>query len=264
MRDDDPFDEAIADPLPIRKETGPVLFLSLFLLLLAFFILLNSISTLRETKSRDVLTSVAATFQSDTEPTRKAEILVSTLGPVPEPAEVVAELERLWLTDVPFAKVEKVTTGRHIMVELPTIQLFVGAEASVRGDRRGLIQATAHALSARIPGQTVAMQGILFVESLDVVPLDPPSPETFEPPSSIVDVDDPSATFAPPTDGEPDIGGLAAARAGVLARTLIAGGVPPSSLEIGLRKGNESRVRFRFYIRDPDRAVMTFGEEAAR
>ena len=31
------------DVLPIRKETGPILFLSLFLMLLAFFILLNSI-----------------------------------------------------------------------------------------------------------------------------------------------------------------------------------------------------------------------------
>jgi hypothetical protein len=264
MRDDDPFDEAMADPLPVRKETGPVLFLSLFLLLLAFFILLNSISTLRETRSRDVLSSLAATFQADTVPTRKSEIVVSTLGPVPEPEDVINELERLWISDVPFAKVEKMTEGRHMLVEMPTTQLFVGAEAEVRGDRRALIQATAHTLSARIPGQAVKMQGILFVERMEDVPLEPPSPDSFTPVQEVIDIDDPSATLVTRATGSVEVGGLAASRAGVLSRVLIAGGVPPSGIEIGVREGNESRVRFRFYFQDAERASMTFSDDVSQ
>lgn len=246
------------DPLPVRKETGPLMFLSLFLLLLAFFILLNTISTLRETKSRDVLSSVAATFQSDTDPDETAEILVSTLGPVLEPEQVIDEVERLWLTEIPFVKVERVTNGRHIVIELPIIQLFVSGQARVRGDRQDLVKATSYVLSSRIPDQVVIMQAILFVEGLGavsptMVPLSNAGDE-----NRIVDPADPDANFG----AEPDLNGteLAFARVGVLAQSLIDGGTPPDNLEVGIRKGNEARIRFRFFIRSADAARMTFSE----
>lgn len=251
-------DQEDKDPLPVRKETGPLMFLSLFLLLLAFFILLNTISTLRETKSRDVLSSVAATFQSETDPDEKAEILVSTLGPVLEPEQVIDEVERLWLTEIPFAKVERVTNGRHIVIELPIIQLFVGGQAQMRSDRQDLIRATSYVLSSRIPDQVVIMQGILFVESLDAVsPAEMPSVVPSNE-NVVVDPADPDANIGP----VPDMNGteLAFVRVGVLAQTLIDGGTPPDNIEVGIRKGNESRIRFRFFIRSEDEARMTFSE----
>jgi hypothetical protein len=246
-----------SDVLPIRKETGPILFLSLFLMLLAFFILLNSISTLRETKSRDVLSSVSSTFQSTVDPDKSAEILVSTLGGVLEPQKVLDEVERLWLSDVPFVKFETVTQGRQIMVELPVIQLFVGARPELRGDRRDLLAATANVLSARIPGQVVIMQAILFVDDMAQVPNVPDTPEPPPAPVGTVDLANPEAMIAP-VDDERDGTQLAFDRVGELARALVAGGSPPDNFEIGIRAGNASRIRFRFFIRSEGEARMTF------
>jgi hypothetical protein len=245
------------DVLPIRKETGPILFLSLFLMLLAFFILLNSISTLRETKSRDVLSSVSATFQTTIDPDRSAEILVSTLGGVLEPQKVLDEVERLWLSDVPFVKFETVTQGRHIMVELPAMQLFVGAQPELRGDRRDLLAATANVLSARLPGQVVIMQAILFVNDLAQVPKVPDTPKPPPVVEGAVDLANPEAMIAP-VDSEKDGTELAFDRVAALAKALVAGGAPPDNFEIGIRPGNVSRIRFRFFIRDAEEARMTF------
>lgn len=253
-------------PSPTRRETGPLLFLSLFLMLLAFFILLNSISTLRETKSRDVLSSVAATFQTAADPDRNAEILVSTIGPILEPEMVLEEIERLWLTEVPFVKFEVVTEGSDIIVELPITQLFVSAEATLRGDRGDLVSATSHVLSARLPGQVVILRAVLFVESLQAVPVVPDfAIREVEAPQGVLDMQDPDAIIraGEPSvrqviDGQFDGTQLAMARVGVLAKSLISGGVPADNLEVGIKSGNESRIRFRFFIRDEDRTRVTF------
>lgn len=255
--DEHHLEEDSSDPLPTRKETGPLMFLSLFLLLLAFFILLNTISTLRETKSRDVLSSVAATFQTQADPDQNAEILVSTIGQVLEPDLVLDEVERLWQTEVPFVKVETITQGRHIAVELPVFQLFVSAEAQIRGDRADLVAATAHALSQRLPGDVVVMQAILFVEDLETVSIQPPARAT--PVLEALDPDDPDAALPPPLDLDEQE--LAFNRAGVLAQTLTNGGVPNAHIEIGLRTGNPQRLRFRFYVRDENRSWLTFSDE---
>ncbi len=256
MLEQDDLGDDEKDALPIRKETGPILFLSLFLMLLAFFILLNSISSLRETKSRDVLSSVASTFQTRADPSDSAEILISSLGQVLEPDKVLEEVERLWLSDIPFVKVETVTQGRHLMVELPVIQLFVGAEPQIRGDRSALLSAVAHVLSNRIPGQVVVMQAILFVENLADVPVQAPMADSQPVQTGVLDLANPEAVLAPSAglDGTQ----LAFERVGILARALIAGGTPPDNLEIGIRPGNESRIRFRFFIRDETLARMTF------
>lgn len=257
LLDDQKDDGGTEDPLPIRKETGPLMFLSLFLLLLAFFILLNTISTLRETKFRDVLSSVASTFQTETTEDEDAEILVSTLGQVVEPDAVLEEVDRLWRTEVPFLKVDTVTAGRHIAVELPVIQIFVGAEAIIRGDRQDLIAATAHALSQRLPGQAVVMQAILYVEDLDTVVTEPPVGAIPVP--NTLDVDDPDEVFFEVL--ALDETELAFNRVGVLGQAFVEGGVPIANVEIGVRTGNPERARFRFFVRDETNTWLTFSDE---
>ncbi|NMM46306.1 hypothetical protein HH303_17580 [Rhodospirillaceae bacterium KN72] len=253
-----------------------MLFLSLFLLLLAFFILLNSISSLRETKSRDVLSSVAATFQTAADPDQNAEVLISTLGAVPDPEKVLDEVERLWLSEIPFVKVDRFSTGLQIMVELPVFQLFVGAEPMIRGDRGDLIAATAHVLSARMPGQVVEMQAILFVENLAPVTMVSDGISTGAAARSVlppqqtpgggvaVDLADPGALIveSPAATNAENDAALAFQRVGSLAEALIAGGAPKANLEIGIQIGNPSKVRFRFFIRDEDRAFMTFAKSS--
>ena len=241
------------------------MFLSLFLLLLAFFILLNSLATLMETRSRAVLSSVAATFKTEDISEISAEILVSTLGTTPDPAEVVDEVERLWVTAVPVTKVETVTAGDDMILELPITRLFVGAEARVRDDRADLVQATASALSARLEGVVVIASAIFFVENLtddfatpamkrNALSSDP----VEEAAEALVDLDDPGASFLPANamDGMP----LAMARADAFAAALIDAGAPPDGLQMGLREGNPAILQMRFFLRDLDSARLTFAE----
>lgn len=246
---------------PPRKETGTLMFLSLFLLLLAFFILLNSLSTLKETKSRAVLSSVSATFRTEDISEISAEILVSTLGPVPEPAAVIDEVERLWLTAVPVTRVERVTAGDDMILDLPVTQLFVGAEARVRDDRTALIDATASALAARLEGSVVETQAVFHVTDLTDDPAPPRRPaDAAEAEPDIVDLDDPGASFLPANamDGMP----LAMSRTEALAQALIDAGAPPDGLTVGLREGNPTKLRLRFFVRDAAAARLTFSQAA--
>lgn len=245
---------------PPRKDTGTLLFLSLFLLLLAFFILLNSLATLVETRSRAVLSSVSATFQTDRISEISSEILVSTLGATPEPAEVLEEVERLWITAVPITKVDVVTPGDDMVLNLPALQIFVGAEPRVRGDRRDLVQATASALAARLQGFTVIAQITFFVEDLGEGYVPPAATrraaEAAEGEATVVDLDDPAASLLPSSamDGLP----LAMARADAMATALVDAGAPPDGLQVGLREGDPSRIQLRFFVRESDGARLTF------
>lgn len=165
LQDADAMERSFVKPIRL-VEMGPLMFLSLFLLLLAFFILLNAISTLEETKSRAVISSVAATFQTDIVPDNEAEILISTLGPVPQPDEVTADIERLWVTAIPIAKIETVTPGRVLQVSVPAMQIFVGGQSEVRADRRDLLRATAHALASRLEGLSVQLRMTIPVDDM--------------------------------------------------------------------------------------------------
>lgn len=229
------------------KDTGPLLFLSLFLLLLAFFILLNSLATLQETKTRAVISSLASTFRTEVAPDASAQILISTLGPVPQPEEVVAEIERLWLTAVPVARVEQLTPGRTLQIEFSVFDLFVGGEPTVRADRRELMRATAGALAARIEGYKAIMTLTTGAERLGA--LDLRGVEAAARPAEsgdVVDISDPAADLR--ETAVVDERRLPFLRATILARSLVDAGAPPDGLSVGVREGAPLRVRLRFDI----------------
>ena len=142
-------------------DAGTITFLSLFLLLLAFFILLNALSTIDETKTRKVLTSVAATFRSVVDTDTQAQILVSDLGPKLEAHEVLDALEQLWVTSVPITRVERLTGGQVMQLTIPVDELFLGGQPVLRADRDPLIDSTALVL-ARKSGTTLTEAQIVF------------------------------------------------------------------------------------------------------
>lgn len=243
------------------------MFLSLFLLLLAFFILLNALSTFEETKSRKVIQSVASTFQAQLAKKNVREILISTLGPVPQPEEVMAEVERLWITAIPLTTVETLTEGRVMQFEMPVNDLFIGGQLDVRADRKDLIKATALALAARLEGFTSEMQFVMGVDDLrDVkttLPVIPPKeeeadPEPEQPAGSFdfLNLHDPLETIIREDDS--DDRNLSFARAANFARALVGAGAPPSGVSIGLLKGDSRNIRMRFYIHPDDESFNTF------
>ena len=100
------------DSIESVKPAGSYLVLSLFLLLLAFFILLNAISIRTEVKSRAVMDSLLSTFRTVESSTQSAQTFLSSLGATPEPEQLVDKMRRLWVTAVPIAEIEVLTDGR--------------------------------------------------------------------------------------------------------------------------------------------------------
>ena len=201
------------------KEIGQYLFLSLFLLLLSFFALLNALATVEETKARDVLTSLAATFRSAVEPETSAEIRISSLEATSSPEDLLKELERLWVKQVVVAKAKVLSPGQDIQLVLPANELFLGGEAIVRSDRKDLIRNVARTLSVQAAGFTIHVQIVLGSEAISEEQLQ--QKET-----------------------------LAMARAAAFAVALLGFGAPEKGISIGIRRGDRSKIRMRFVIRE--------------
>lgn len=208
------------------KDSGPILFLGLFLLLLAFFILLNSLATREEIKTRAVINSLLLTFQAPEEEETSREVYISALAPVPDPEELVDELERIWVASIPLLKVERLNDGRTMQAEMPVNELFFGRGAKLRSDRKVLLRNTAKALSYKAQG---------FVNELAFVLGDQIT-----------------------TDG--DRNDTQMARSVAIARELVANGAPPDTVKIGVVEGNKQRLRMRFHVRDEEQAYVDFRE----
>ena len=244
------------------KDTGPIMFLSLFLLLLAFFILLNALSTYEETRSRKVIQSVASTFQTQVARRNVREILISTLGPVPQPEEVMAEVERLWITAIPLTEVTVLSEGRIMQFEMPAHDLFIGGQTDVREDRKDLIKASAQALAARLEGFTAEMQFVMGVEDLRRVkttrPVLVPKPAEPEPEGMLdfLNLNDPLESII--QEDTSDDRNYSFARAANFARVLVDAGAPPAGVSIGLLRGDNRNIRMRFYIHPEEESYTRF------
>jgi len=219
----DNFDPTKPGPV---KDTGPILFLGLFLLLLAFFILLNALSTREETRTRAVINSLFLTFRAPEEAKLSKEIFISALTLEPDPEDLVDEVERLWVASIPIVKVERLTAGRTMQVILPMNELFVGKGAELRADRQKLLIDTAKVLTYKANGFVNELQ-FLFGAG-----------------------DDPGA--APGT--------IQALRAKTIARELVANGAPPDAVTVGVQEGDPRQLRMRFFVREAKKAYVDFHE----
>ena len=112
------------------KGSSQPLFLSLFLLLLAFFIMLNAISTVEEGRSDRVMESVKRAFPSAVR-TDIAEDLLDA-----EPGRVIGESVRAALGTVfrevlPAVEVQVEADGNPIFVSIPARQVYAPAAGGV-------------------------------------------------------------------------------------------------------------------------------------
>lgn len=251
------MDEGNEPPKTKRKDNGPIMFLSLFLLLLAFFILLNTLSTFEETKARKVINSVSSTFRTKVDFQDDPEVFISSLGPIPEPVEVLNEVERLWMAAIPLAKVEMMTDEGLLEMEFDAKDIFINGEATIRAERRPLLRSTSEALSARVDGFVTEMQFLVGVDDLTRVKsaLSPSVSEDADR-QPLIDLDDPLAPIA--SDPFGDERNLSFERATAFAEGLMDIGAPPPGVSVGLLRGNPNRIRMRFYIRPEGRAYNRF------
>ena len=214
---------------PVEKNTGPTVILSLFLLLLAFFILLNTLATIEESKSKQVLNSVALSFRSPALDNTSVEVFISDLGQTPEPDELLRTMQRLWVTSVPVAKVEVLSPGQVMQMTMPANELFLGGKAELRSDRRQLFQNIAQVLARRSGNAKGELQAVLGADR---------------------------TLAASIQEG----GSLQMRRAAVFAEELVAYSAPSDALAVGLRDGDPRTLRIRFSVRDAARTRIDFRE----
>ena len=191
-----------------------VLLLSLMLILLAFFILLNSLSEFEAGRAQAVIESVNRAFNGKIESGDRTPAHSASLGALPEAEAKMREVASLFEAIVPAARAKRIRRAKAVRVELPAASLFRPAGVRLRPGSEILIQRLARLL-ARDPrgGPGYELEVLLGVGA------------------------------------PPDPGSLEVRRAALLAQRLIEEGLPPPVLSIGLLPRQPGTLRFVVRVR---------------
>ena len=206
------------------------LFLSLFLLVLAFFIILVTISTLEKVKSNEVMDSLTSTFKTVLPPTTDPTDFNAKDGDVRAGEQFQERVTGIFATHIQVARVEIVQPGRLMRIELSTSALFAENSTELRPTTVPLLDRIVASLSARPPGLRFDMEFVIGSAYADEVDL--PVGQTLQ-----------------------------MARAGAFARTMASRGVPPDSIAVGLMPGDPERLTIWFFVRGMDETRLRFGAE---
>lgn len=203
---------------PATGNASTIQFLSLYLLVLAFFILLVTISTFEEVKSRAVMDSLNTTFTTarpaETDPT----VFTSRAGQILSNPQFMTDIEALFATAVEAAQIEIVQPGRVMRIIMPSEALFFPGESRIRESRVALIDRVIASLNGRPRGVHYDMEFVVGTVATD--------------------------------NGEvPTTQELPMVRAGVFVREMMSRGVPPDAISIGLRTANPNELVIWFYVR---------------
>lgn len=193
-----------------------VLMLSLFLLLLVFFIVLNAHAVRRTERAGAVMASVERSFPDfviDARLRDGMEPVASRSGTV-FAAERLHDMGQMFATEIAVARVDSVRPGRLLEVRLPADALFLPGTATLRPDRQGLLDRVSLALRAARPGERVEVDALLAIDE--------------------------GAASHPPGPVQ---------RAGALARALVGDGAPAGSVTVGVERGEPGGVRLLFSLR---------------
>lgn len=216
------------NPQDIRSGGGSIIvFLGLYLLLVAFFILLNSISTVEEDKAKEAIFSVNSAFEAVGIPSSRMMRFSSDIGSFAEAATSLVKIGALVKTAISLARVEEVIPGQLMQIEITAEELFVAGEARLKEESNSLLNKVGRILSD--PPEDLRFDVEIIVGSEWILPDDLAQGETLE-----------------------------VARAGTLARELRARGAPEGSIVAGIEIGDPNHVRMMFHVRGKDEPRVDF------
>lgn len=222
--------EPAAAPRSAGNDSNIGLFLALYLLLLAFFIVLYSISQPEQVRTDAAINSLTATFQAERLRGDEAPQFTSSSGPFDPVENFHNQVRDLFGRELAVARFEILQLGNILRVRVPSDALFVPGQARVRVQRTALMEALADALNRE------SVDGRFEVELIVGTGAKLPS-----------------AGAAP---------SLTMRRAAALARDLRARGAPARSLSAGLRTGNAKGVEMFFLGSRGAEAGSTFEQLA--
>ncbi|NQV47690.1 MAG: hypothetical protein HQ504_07905 [Rhodospirillaceae bacterium] len=221
--------EEFHDPTEGHGGSSIALFLALYLLVLAFFILLVSISTVEEVKSQAAMDSLSSTFTTILPPSLQLTAVSGSDGEVLAGQQFQQEVTQIFSTTIQVTKVDVIQPGRLMRVKLNSDILFETDKADIRPSNQPLLDRIVASLSSRPTGFRYDMEFI--IGTAYAVGKSLPIGETLE-----------------------------IARAGVFAREMLGRGAPPDSVAIGIKHGDPKEISIWFYIRDIDEAQLKFIE----
>lgn len=217
----------------LGRDPNLVGLLSLQILMLAFFILLVSISSFDTPRVRSVLDSVQATFSDMPAPadsdgdTSRADAIAL--------AAILEELEGVLATALELDRVERVGDGA-VQLDMPADALFVADSAQLEPGRADLLKRIVAALDRRPPGYRYDLQALVGAPAAPV--------------AEGADAAAPSMT--------------AIDRAGALARALLEGGAMPSGIAGGVLPGAPGRLRLVIELTDTPRPHGLFAQSGPK
>ncbi|MDH5189304.1 MAG: hypothetical protein OEW37_10160 [Rhodospirillaceae bacterium] len=207
------------------------LFLGLYLVVLAFFILLVSISTLEEAKSAKVMDSLSSAFTTIVPPSADLQSFRSKDGDVLAAQEFQEQVTGIFATAMAIEKVEVVQPGKIMRVVLKSNSLFTTGEATIRPSMYPMLDRTVASLSNRPAGMRFDLEFLIGV----------------------------------PTIGGgksmPIVETLEMTRAGNFAKAMFERGIPPDSVSVGMRPSRADEAVLWFYTRDIESTKLKFKED---
>ena len=204
------------------------LFLGLYLLVLAFFILLVAISTRETIRSEAVMDSLTSAFSATLPPNTDLTAFNARQGDVLARQTFQAEITEIFTTAMQVAKITVVRPGRLMQIVVPTDTIFFAGEARIRPPQYILMDRIVTTLSGAPAGLRYELEFVVGT------------------PGGI------GATL----DAQ---GSLEMRRAATFARELATRGGPPRSVAIGLKPGDPAKTVISFYVRAENEGLVAVG-----
>lgn len=198
-----------------------VMLLSLELILLAFFILLNGLSEFEQQKQAQVLDSVTKAFRGSIQTPSNVSELPPSLGVLGLPQGLTDEIGSLFESFVPDAEAKRTEHATAMLVEMPASVFFRAGDNDIRPERKVLIRRLARAMM-RDPDGVLSYE-LAFEHGI--------------------------AADSARQSGESADTARAVQRAAAMARYLVQQSIPGEVVSVGVSPGDPERVRFVLRLR---------------
>ncbi len=211
----------ISNPTDDKKPGGDTtsLFVSLYLIILAFFMVLNSISNQSQTKVKSATDSVTRAFDNPFAPEADFVDVTESEGTETPNDEFYEQLQGVFASLVGFEGKFPTQGGNKIQIEFDQSNLYHNNSPEFRQDQERFFNQLANFLRSESIGTIRELEYIIY--SGDRFPT---GPEYW-------------------TD-------VSVLRAGSIVHRMMAGGVRENQMSIGVSPGPEDKLSISFFIRD--------------
>lgn len=215
------------------RQPNAVVFLSLYLLLLAFFILMNSISHRQADRADLAMGSVAATFNAKLDAETRPYTSGTEAGFRTASDHMLNDVRKLFEKAMPVARILPEQADGTMQIEMPTTAVFRPGDVNPRPRVMSLLDGIAEGLSQELPGWRFEIE--LMLGSGPVLPQGDELNEVLE-----------------------------LRRAGGIARALRDFGVADEAIRTGLSPNDPGVMRIAFFARQTGKARVTLDKAAMR